>query len=187
MTIILILVCFGLGIFLWSFIEYLIHGILSHRFRTPVAAMHWEHHRNPRRVFTSPIVAIIVSPLLWLGFSMLLGKFFAFVLITGVVVGFARYEYVHWRIHFREPKNKYQQRLKAHHLAHHFCNARMYHGVTTDFWDRVFGTLNSEELREQHYQKSLLTPTMEGESNFGDIYSWRGLKILADTFKKKSN
>jgi len=177
--------CFALGVFLWSFIEYLIHGILSHRFRTPVSTMHWEHHRNPRRVFTSPLAPLIISPLLWWLFSFVVGKYLALVLILGVVLGFAHYEYVHWRIHFRAPKNKYQERLRAHHLAHHFSNARMYHGVTTRFWDGVFGTLNNKEIRKEHYQKTLSVPVMEGESNLRDVYSLRGLKIIKETFSKR--
>lgn len=187
MNIFLTVLFLSLGIFLWSFIEYLIHGILSHRFRTPVSAMHWGHHRDPRRVFTSPVAPLIISPLLWLAFSMLIGKLWAFVLIAGVIVGFAHYEYVHWRIHFREPKNKHQEKLKAHHLAHHFCNARLYHGVTTVFWDRVFGTLNTQAIREAHYQKVAQTPAMEGVSNLKDIYSLQGLKVLASSFRKSPN
>src|SRR5690606_15283048 len=103
MTFVKVIFFFGLGIFVWSFIEYLIHGILSHRFRTPVSTMHWEHHRNPRRVFTSPVAPIIICPLLWLGFSVFVGNFFAFILVLGILVGFIHYEYTHWRIHFREP------------------------------------------------------------------------------------
>lgn len=183
----LLLVSFIAGLFLWSFIEYLIHGILSHRFGTPVSTMHWQHHRDPRRVFTSPIAPLLIVPLLWWLFSLFMGAWFAGVLMAATLCGFIYYEYVHWRIHFREPVNAYQRRLKAHHLAHHYCNARLYHGVGNHFWDRVFGTLNDPETRAQHYAKSVNTPVIQGPSNFREIYSVQGLKLIAASFNKSRN
>lgn len=177
---------FALGFWIWGFIEYLIHGILSHRFKTPVAKMHWEHHRNPRRVFTSPLAALIVSPLLWFGFSFLVDGVNAAFIILGVLLGFAHYEYTHWYIHFREPKTVRQRRLRDHHLAHHFCNARLYHGVTTHFWDKVFRTLPDAQLQAEHYAKASKTPVMEGQSNLKEVYSLQGLKMLRNTFKSNT-
>lgn len=177
---------FCAGLLLWTFLEYLIHGILSHRFKTPVSTMHWQHHRDPRRVFTSPIAPIVIVPILWWMFSFLIGKQASAFLMVGTLFGFIYYEYVHWRIHFREPKNTYQENLKAHHLAHHFCNARLYHGVSSHFWDRVFGTLNDEQTRKEHYAKAVKTPVMEGKSNFREIYSLKGLKVLLDSYKPAS-
>jgi hypothetical protein len=178
------IVCFVSGLLLWTFLEYLIHGILSHRFKTPVSTMHWQHHREPRRVFTSPVAPLVIVPILWWVFSLVIGKGAAAILMLGTLCGFAYYEYAHWRIHFREPKNKYQERLKAHHMAHHFCNARLYHGVSTHFWDKVFDTLNDEETREAHYAKSIKTPVMEGESNLREIYTLQGLKTVMASWKK---
>ncbi len=129
------------GLLAWTFVEYLIHGILGHRFRTFVTPLHGEHHREPRAVFTSPAAwvpsfAIVAVLAVWLGGPAHGGAFAA-----GLLAGFLHYEWFHWRLHFRRPRNARERRLRAHHLTHHFANPRAHHGVTTRFWDRVFGTL----------------------------------------------
>ena len=140
--------------------------------------MHWGHHKDPRRIFTSPIAAIIVTPILWFLFSLVIGQLNALALSVGILLGFAHYEYFHWAIHFQEPKNKKQRLLRNHHLAHHFCNARMYHGVTTTFWDRVFNTMPDTETCQKDYAKVADTPLMEGRSNFRDTYTFKNLKMI---------
>ena len=74
---------------------------------------------------------------------------------------------MHWRIHFRAPRNARERRLRAHHLAHHYCDARNYHGVTTRFWDRVLGTLPADHERD--YARVEDHPPLEGKSNFGQV------------------
>lgn len=178
-----LILIFVLGFWAWGFVEYLIHGILSHRFKTPVSPMHWQHHKDPRRVFTSPLAVLIIGPLLWWVFSFVLGVQYSAAFVLGVIVGFGHYEFVHWRIHFREPKNEKQQSLKNHHLAHHFSDSLMYHGVTTQFWDKVFSTLPDEVTRNGHFKKVAHKPVIEGVSNFRDIYSLRSIKLILKAYR----
>jgi sterol desaturase/sphingolipid hydroxylase (fatty acid hydroxylase superfamily) len=133
------------GLFLWTLLEYIIHGVLSHMLKTFVSQIHWTHHRDPRLVFTGPIwiaVALPIGALLLWGFGALAGG----GLTAGMVAGFFLYEWVHWRIHYRLPANALERRLRAHHLAHHHRTPKLRHGVTTTFWDRVFRTLPPEPL-----------------------------------------
>jgi sterol desaturase/sphingolipid hydroxylase (fatty acid hydroxylase superfamily) len=149
------------GFLAWGFVEYLVHGILSHRYRTFVSPLHLGHHREPRAVFTSPIaLALATNPGL------------AAAAVGGLLMGFGRYEYVHWRIHFREPRSTRERHLRSHHLAHHFRNPRAYHGVTTRLWDRVFGTL-PERWREDYARVEARAP-LEGPSNFRWCYAPSG-------------
>ena len=74
---------------------------------------------------------------------------------------------MHWRFHFRPPASERERRLRAHHLAHHFRNPRAYHGVTTRFWDRVFGSLPAE--CERDYAAVIDLPPLEGRSNLGQL------------------
>jgi sterol desaturase/sphingolipid hydroxylase (fatty acid hydroxylase superfamily) len=151
------------GLLAWPAVEYGIHGLLAHRFRTPVSPLHWGHHRTPAAVFTSPLAwlpaAIAIAALV----TGLLGLRIAAPFTGGLLVGFFHYEYVHWRIHFREPRTRRQARLRSHHLAHHFVNPRAYHGVTTRFWDHVFGTL--PEGWERDYARGAARPAISGPSN----------------------
>ena len=164
---VLLLAAFGLGVLLWPLLEYAVHGWLAHTFRTFVSPLHGAHHTAPERVFTSPLASVPVSGLIWLGATSLLGLAAGSALAAGVVAGFLRYEYRHWRIHFRAPRSEREARRRAHHLAHHFCNARAYYGVSTDFWDRVFRTRPA--AFEEHYARVRDVPPLRGRSNLGTL------------------
>jgi cyclopropane-fatty-acyl-phospholipid synthase len=124
----------------WSLLEYVIHGFLAHRLRTFVSPLHWGHHRTPAAVFTSALAWVPLAVAIFAAAIALAGVVRGGAFGVGLLAGFLRYEVVHWRIHFRAPRGARQERLRAHHLAHHFVNPKAYFGVTTPFWDRVFGS-----------------------------------------------
>lgn len=169
------------GLLAWSPVEYLIHGVLSHRLRTFVSPLHWGHHREPRAVFTSPAAWVPAGLLLFAVLALALGPALAGAGVGGLLVGFLRYEHWHWRIHFRQPRNARERRLRAHHLAHHYRNPRAYHGVTTRLWDRVFGTLPARWPED--YARVEGRAPLEGESNLRACVSptalWQELRRVA--------
>ncbi len=128
----------ALGIFAWTLLEYAIHGPLSHVWATPIAPLHDVHHRDPHAVFTVgawiPTALAYTVVMLWFGVRP------ATLGLTGLVAGFAVYEWVHYRMHFAAPASAFEARLRARHLAHHFRAPDECFGVTTALWDRVFGT-----------------------------------------------
>ena len=132
-----------IGCLLWPFFEYFVHGILSHRFKTPVSPLHWGHHIHLQSVFTPALAWVPVTLILTSLFVWAFGKLIGLGLASGLLLGFFHYEYCHWRIHFKEPKNSHQQKLRDHHLAHHFRNPKAYFGVTTILCDRLFGSLTA--------------------------------------------
>lgn len=151
------------GILAWPFVEYLVHGVLSHRWRTFASPMHWGHHVDPRAVFTSPAAWVPAALGLWAAGSLAVGPATAGAFTAGLVAGFLRYEVAHWRIHFREPRTPHERLMRLHHLAHHFRDPGAYHGVTTRFWDRVLGTLPAD--RGQAYRAVAEVPLLDGPSN----------------------
>jgi sterol desaturase/sphingolipid hydroxylase (fatty acid hydroxylase superfamily) len=175
----LLAVAFAGGLLGWSLLEYLIHGVLSHRFRTFVTPLHWGHHREPRAVFTSPLAWIPATLLLGLALGTAFGPVMGGAALLGVLAGFARYERIHWRIHFRAPRNDRERRRRDHHLAHHYGHPDQYHGVTTRLWDRVFGTLPTHWRDD--YARASQRPALEGTSNWGII--WRG-RLLSQAVRK---
>ena len=157
-----------LGLLSWSFVEYLVHGILAHRYQTFVTTIHGQHHGHPEQVFTSPASWVPVALILFLAGVPLVGTDLAAGFVFGLLIGFLHYEWVHWHIHFRPARTARQRRLRDHHLAHHHVNPRAYHGVTTRFWDRVFGTLPS--TFQADYARVEARPPLQGESNFRTAY-----------------
>ena len=174
------------GLLAWPFVEYLVHGILSHRYRTFVSPLHWGHHRTPAAVFTSPLAWVPIALAILALSCGLAGALLGGAFTAGLVAGFLRYEYVHWRIHFREPRTKRQALLRSHHLAHHFVKPKAYHGVTTRFWDHVFGTL--PEGWENDYARAAGTRPLAGPSNL--VASWSPaatLRVVANAFRSESS
>ncbi len=129
---------FVLGLFAWTFVEYVIHGFLSHRFQTFATPLHDAHHRDPHAVFTVgawiPVALATAAILATSRFG--LGTVFW----LGLVAGFALYEAEHYRMHFCAPACRYEARLRLHHLAHHHGAPDACFGVTNRLWDRVFAT-----------------------------------------------
>jgi sterol desaturase/sphingolipid hydroxylase (fatty acid hydroxylase superfamily) len=135
------LVCFVAGLAAWPFVEYLVHGVLSHRLHTPISKMHASHHRDVRCVFTPRSAAAGVATLLFLGLWPVLGPLQAGASVAGLVVAFIRYEWVHYAIHFRTPRDARETLRRQHHFAHHYVNPGAYFGVTNRFTDKLFGSL----------------------------------------------
>ena len=153
----------------WSPLGYAIHGLLSHRFRTLVTPLHWGHHRMPAAVFTSPLAWIPTAGALFALAVGLSGVALGAAFSLGLLVGFLRYELVHWRIHFCVPRSAHERRLRDHPLAQHFVDPRAYHGVTSHVWDHVFGTLPA--TRETDYQRGSRFPPIGEPSNLRASWS----------------
>jgi dihydroceramide fatty acyl 2-hydroxylase len=131
-------ICLALGLFAWTLLEYVIHGPLSHLWATPVAPLHDVHHRDPHAVFT--VGAWIPTAIIYALIVALFGIRPSTLFLTGLVLGFAAYEWIHYRIHFARPVTAFEARLRARHLAHHFSAPDACLGVTSALWDRAFGT-----------------------------------------------
>ncbi|HCU24515.1 MAG TPA: hypothetical protein DF383_05815 [Deltaproteobacteria bacterium] len=137
-----------LGIFSWTFLEYLLHRFVFHLVREPwrtkVSGRHLDHHRDTeiKELILAPaLVSLIVSGLVFLIFWGLSGNTnIALLLLGGLYLGYVAYEWCHYATHqyaLNFPLGRY---LKRYHLLHHFKNPNGTFGVTSPFWDIVFRT-----------------------------------------------
>jgi sterol desaturase/sphingolipid hydroxylase (fatty acid hydroxylase superfamily) len=160
-------IVFGCGLFAWTFVEYLIHGVLGHQHRTFVTGLHEVHHRDPRAVFALgawiPVVVVLIGG--WTIYGAAPGVIF----FGGIAAGFAGYEMVHYRIHFARPACALEERLRARHLAHHFREPDAIFGVTTRLWDVVFGTEPDESRMRELEQAGAAVAPLAGVSNLGRV------------------
>ena len=129
---------FTLGLFAWTLAEYVIHGWLGHTLGGSAATLHMVHHRDPHAVFT--IGAWLPLAALWTTALVVFGLCQGTILLSGMITGFAFYEALHYRIHFRRPRNSFERYLHARHLLHHRSVPDGYLGVTSPLWDLIFGT-----------------------------------------------
>jgi sterol desaturase/sphingolipid hydroxylase (fatty acid hydroxylase superfamily) len=134
-----------LGLTGWSLAEYALHRWgFHHRHRDPVRSLvareHRLHHREPLRT------SAVMRSLAWVGVAasatpvLLLASPWSVGLWLGWVGGYTCYDRFHWRAHHRRPRNRYEVRLRRRHDLHHHGHPRANYGVTSDVWDRVFGT-----------------------------------------------
>lgn len=165
------------GLFTWTLIEYVIHGVLGHAHRTFVTPMHDVHHRDPHAVFAIgawlPTAAFLTGA--WLIFRAASGVIF----YSGIAVGFAAYEILHYRIHFAQPSCELEARLRARHLAHHLREPDAIFGVTTPLWDILLGTEpDADGMRELDYCGGRVAP-LQGPSNLGQLIANLRSRIAA--------
>lgn len=130
----------GLGLFLFSFIEYCFHRWLYHGSFRLIAQGHDAHHANPQGYDSLPFFFPAVALLALIGageMAMSLGN--CLLLASGVAFGYVSYGLSHFMIHhirFRQPLIR--RWAACHHIHHHHPNRN--YGVTTPLWDVLLGT-----------------------------------------------
>ncbi|MBF6570684.1 MAG: sterol desaturase family protein [Candidatus Binataceae bacterium] len=157
---------FAAGVIAWTFLEYALHGWMSHRFTTFASRVHAVHHRDPSAVFAIGAwlpVAVIWAILVYLGS----GKEIAS--ISGLVTGFAVYEIIHYRLHFARPRFEIEDWMRTRHLAHHNCAPKRNLGVSTPVWDLIFGTQATRSEMDRIELSIKKVPPIASPSNLGHL------------------
>lgn len=147
-----ILAFFLTGLFSWSLAEYLMHRYVFHfehdnkLIRAVHYAMHGYHHEVPhdhKHLFMPPVPALLI---LGLFFGLFYPLFWenTWFFLPGFEIGYLTYSLIHYVIHRRVPKNRFLNKLWLHHANHHYKNHDRSFGVSSQLWDRVFGTMPDE-------------------------------------------
>jgi len=148
MTAVHVLAGFALVVFgfaLWSFAEYLMHRFAMHeaKGRGMASREHLKHHAERDSVLESWYFAWTGVVLAGVGWGSLASRVVGPVgwfLGIGWVAAYGTYDWIHWRAHRRPIANPYERFVRRHHFHHHFGHPMANHGVTSPFWDIVFGT-----------------------------------------------
>jgi 4-hydroxysphinganine ceramide fatty acyl 2-hydroxylase len=134
------LLALALGLFAFSFIEYLFHRWLFHT-RIPLFTQgHDLHHARPLGYdslpfFLPPAVLLMLAGV----FVLLMPIGFALLLASATTFGYIVYGLSHFVIHhvrFRQPLLR--RWAAAHHVHHYHPDSNF--GVTTPLWDVLLGT-----------------------------------------------
>jgi dihydroceramide fatty acyl 2-hydroxylase len=133
-----------LGAISWTLAEYLLHRFWGHQ--VPKGIFYREHtrHHFVKDYFASwkdkMLMAVVVCSVLGTSTVYYFGWLYGATYTLSFVAMYLTYEKIHAYIHHTGPKNSYAAKMTAHHYYHHFIDETQNHGVTTDFWDKVFGT-----------------------------------------------
>src|SRR5688572_15597073 len=86
-----------------------------------------------------PVPSIIGASIIFLLMYMMMAtNVFAF--FPGFVLGYLLYGSIHYAIHAWNPPFKWLKPLWRNHHLHHYKSDEKGFGVSSGFWDRVFGT-----------------------------------------------
>lgn len=151
-------VLFLLGLFIWSFSEYMLHRFIFHYHPTSELGkklhfiMHGVHHDYPndsKRLVMPPILSIIIAiPFFAIFYYAFGGGGATYAAFAGMVCGYLSYDMLHYAVHHAKWKNSYFEQLKKHHMAHHYVHPDAAFGVSNMFWDKVFHTELEEARRK---------------------------------------
>lgn len=141
----MLVLIFFLGVISWTLTEYLLHRFLGHvhKGKNFFKAEHLQHHSKANYfapAYKKAALAVVVSAKLILVISLFAPLQTAVAFVLGFLTMYILYEATHSRFHRKEPIAKPFIILRKHHFYHHFHNPKTNLGLTTRFWDRVFGT-----------------------------------------------
>ncbi|KAI9753444.1 MAG: ATP-dependent RNA helicase dbp6 [Chaenotheca gracillima] len=142
-----------LGLAMWTLVEYILHRGLFHvdgylpNNRVAITGhflLHGIHHYLPmdklRLVMPPTLFIVLASPFWQLAhFVFYYNWYAATAVFCGAIFGYICYDLTHYFLHHRQLPAYYRE-LKKYHLQHHFADYENGFGVTSRFWDRVFGT-----------------------------------------------
>jgi sterol desaturase/sphingolipid hydroxylase (fatty acid hydroxylase superfamily) len=140
------------GFLSWGLVEYVMHRFVFHLETVPLLGgkfantSHLAHHENPRDkkdLFANLSMSLPIATVYWLLAWAALGSWLrASYLLTGLVTGYFCYEWLHFQAHHGRSRLPILRYLKKYHLLHHYRTPDRRFGVTSPFFDLLFGTFS---------------------------------------------
>jgi len=140
---------FFFGVASWTLFEYLMHRFVFHhhsdnpKVQKITYTAHGVHHEFPRdkdRLFMPPLPSLFIASLMFSLFFLMM-KFNAFMFFPGFLSGYLAYGSMHYAIHAMAPPFKFMKSWWRYHHLHHYKEPYMGFGVSSPFWDHIFGTV----------------------------------------------
>ena len=131
----------GAGAATWTFVEYLVHRWLYHH--VPYFSdLHDMHHAEPDTfIGAPPVIGVVLIFALFYAPVATVNAVAASGATTGALIGYVGYMLVHHAAHFWNARHgTWLYEARRHHALHHFHSEECNFGITTSFWDHVFGT-----------------------------------------------
>lgn len=146
------------GFFTWTLLEYLLHRFVFHfegegpivqRLHFLVHGLHHVDPVDPTRLVMPPSASLVLGAFVYALFRYILGSIWVEPFFAFMIVGYLCYDYIHYSVHHFTPRTKFGKLLKQSHMQHHYVNPNSRWGVSSPFWDYVFGTLEGVKDKQQ--------------------------------------
>lgn len=130
-----------LGLAGWTLVEYAMHRFILHGL-APFRGWHAQHHARPTARIASPTIlsAGLIFGLVFLPVLVLADVWSACALTLGLLIGYFGYAVTHHATHHWNIDSPWLKRRKRAHALHHHLARPGSYGVTSSFWDQVFGS-----------------------------------------------
>ncbi len=133
----------------WTVFEYVMHRYFFHWQPTNkwgkqfIYSLHKAHHEYPndnRLLLVSWLLSFPSFLMLYGLFYVLLGSVNVNPFMAGMVACYIAYDWLHYASHNYNFKNSLFQKLKRHHMMHHFQDKEKNYGFTSTLWDKILNT-----------------------------------------------
>jgi sterol desaturase/sphingolipid hydroxylase (fatty acid hydroxylase superfamily) len=137
------------GIAFWTLLEYVLHRFVFHyhpssalgkRLMWILHGVHHDYPRDPLRLVMPPSISLPLAAFFYGLLYLIVGNTMALPILSGMTIGYLFYDISHYAIHHFPIKGNYFGTLREYHLRHHFRHSEQGFGVSSPFWDYVFGT-----------------------------------------------
>ena len=136
-------VAMAVGALSWGLLEYVCHRWFFHLPGSSAHKGHMRHHDAPAELLAMPWFAMtMLSFALWFVLRVVILDGPASFYMAAFMAGYISYGTLHHLCHHIKVTalpGKLLKRSRAYHRIHHKMPGTNY-GVTTTFWDRIFGT-----------------------------------------------
>ncbi|MGZ3921676.1 MAG: sterol desaturase family protein [Bacteroidia bacterium] len=139
---------FILGLFIWTFVEYIMHRFVFHyapadkpwaqRIHFIFHGVHHDYPSDAKRLVLPPSVSIPLATLFYFLFKAILPVNYIFGFFPGFILGYLFYDITHYAIHHFNFKGSIWKKIKQHHMLHHYQDPDKGYGVSSPLWDKIF-------------------------------------------------
>jgi 4-hydroxysphinganine ceramide fatty acyl 2-hydroxylase len=139
---------FVLGLFVWTFVEYIMHRFIFHympddkpwaqRLHFIFHGVHHDYPSDAKRLVLPPSVSVPLATAFYFLFNAILPVNYVFGFFPGFILGYLIYDISHYAIHHFNFKGNIWKKIKQHHMLHHYQDPGKGYGVSSPLWDKVF-------------------------------------------------
>jgi sterol desaturase/sphingolipid hydroxylase (fatty acid hydroxylase superfamily) len=139
--------CVAAGLFVWSFVEYVMHRFVFHfepaskwgrRLHFIFHGVHHDYPNDALRLVLPPSVSIPLATGFFFLFKSFIPEVYFYGFFAGFIAGYLFYDISHYALHHFNFKARFWKKLKKHHMMHHYADATRGYGVSSSFWDKIF-------------------------------------------------
>jgi sterol desaturase/sphingolipid hydroxylase (fatty acid hydroxylase superfamily) len=148
-SILICIVYFIAGIFLWTLTEYTLHRWAFHyepstslgkRVHFWIHGIHHDYPRDGTRLVMPLLASVPLATIFYSLFAFLFGTI-GEVLFAGLTFGYVLYDSIHYATHHFPMKSGIGKFMKEYHLRHHYNDEYTGYGVSSPLWDYIFRTV----------------------------------------------